>query len=85
MACGLMHIDLDVTGGARASGLLSVAHAMTESDRWVSNLTEVFAHEEAAAKAKEPPPVAGGTFALNASLSKVSRDPEPLLSVVFMR
>ncbi len=77
--CGFLHLRLPIAGGVSSTRVLA-ARAMLEAERWATDVDT--------AKVAERKPLPNGrpasaqTWAINASLSKVSRDPEPILSVL---
>jgi hypothetical protein len=74
-ACGFWHVALESTEGS-AGVTLVAPHTMSVRARWVTDFEALAEYE----KTKVPPDDAP-TLLLNASLSKVSRDPEPIVSV----
>jgi hypothetical protein len=74
--CGLSVLELSV-GGQVANALFVPPQKMTPLDRWAPDLATIDARQFSR---KRPPPLP--QWNVNASLSKTSRDPEPLLSVV---
>jgi hypothetical protein len=77
--CGYVELALPVTGGvSQASGLLP--RTMSQAERWAATFDEVVAAEnQRFPKGRRSHE---GKWLMNASLSKVSRDPEPILSVL---
>jgi hypothetical protein len=67
--------------GAVASSIVQAPHAMTEAERWQSDASEAFdLLQKRYPTTRPPPPI----FRVNMSVSQVSRDPEPLVSVVIV-
>jgi hypothetical protein len=74
-ACGFLHMVLTGTNDSRTASVVE-AHAMDARARWLPSMDKVWDYELLKRPAGDAPP-----FAVNASVSKVSRDPEPVLSV----
>jgi hypothetical protein len=79
-ACGFLQMDLDPALGGSVADSVSAPHAMREKVRWLTDLSELLDLETKEHREPEASPP-NGFFAVNASLSKVSRDPEPILSI----
>jgi hypothetical protein len=77
--CGFLHLTLATPEGSW-SDAVTLAHTMPESLRWMVDWEEKSKHEEAHPRPEDFP-----RFTLNASVSKTSRDPAPLLSVSVRR
>jgi hypothetical protein len=72
--CGFIHLVFREKEGSASVRL--VAPHPTPRARWVADFDDLSKYDEA-----KLPPGDAPTFVLNASLSKVSRDPEPIVSV----
>jgi hypothetical protein len=78
-SCGMLHVELPIRGGVSQVEVLP-ARDLPGQERWI---TDIDAAAEAEGKRfPKGRTSAGGHWTLNASLSKVSRDPEALLSVL---
>ena len=77
--CGFLYLQLPIAGGVSSTRVLP-PRAMLDAERWATDVDS--------AKVAERKPLPNGRpasaqpWAINASLSKVSRDPEPILSVL---
>jgi hypothetical protein len=78
-ACGYIELALPLTGGV-SGGSGQPTRKMTDAERWAVTYDDVGEAEKLRFPAGRS--AAAPEWAINASLSKVSRDPEPLLSVL---
>jgi hypothetical protein len=67
--------------GAVSSSMVQAPRAMSERERWQSDASEAFELLQKRYPTTRPPPP---IFRVNMSVSQVSRDPEPLVSVVIV-
>jgi hypothetical protein len=78
-ACGYIELALPVTGGV-SGGTGQPTRKMTDAERWAVTYDDVGEAEKV--RFPRGRSSAAPQWAINASLSKVSRDPEPILSVL---
>lgn len=76
--CGFASHTL-LLSGAVARSTVQAPRAMSVAERWQSDLSEAFDFLQKRYPTTRPPPP---TFRVEVSVSQVSRDPEPLVSVV---
>jgi hypothetical protein len=74
-ACGFWHVALDAKEDSAVVALVA-PHAMNARARWVTDFEDLDEYQKAKVPAGDAP-----RFVLNVSVSKVTRDPEPILSV----
>jgi hypothetical protein len=77
--CGFAMMTVTLPGGVAGVSVLP-PRAMKASERWLADLNEAFELEQKLFPKGRPAPPPSWT--VNVSVSQVSRDPEPLMSVV---
>ncbi len=75
--CGFVSADLDLPNGSLVTSLTG-PRPMREDERWISDMSAVTTPRVARSTDAPPAPA----FVVNLSVSRVSRDPEPLVSVM---
>jgi hypothetical protein len=78
--CGFESHTL-LLSGAVAGSIVQAPRAMSEAERWQSDASEAFELLQKRYPTTRPPPP---IFRVNMSVSQVSRDPEPLVSVMIV-